>query len=291
MRAVSLIAGLALAGAPAPALAQAQGPDAGNEAAKAAAPGNEAAKAAANCAACHGARGEGNPAAGSPRLAAQSQYYLSRQLRAYADGSRDNAVMTPIAKALTPQQWESLAAHYANLDAPPAQSAAPASAKTARGRTLGAVGDERRQIQACENCHGPGGTGEPPDNPYLAGQIGKYLQAALEEFKNGTRKTDPTQQMPMISRQLGPDDIAAVSEYYASQHPPKPAPTVTAQLSKDARTAKPGDTPTQPGAGSQPAQGTGTEQGSPTLGGTQGPGGGGGPSGSSASGGKSGGTP
>ena len=69
------------------------------------------------CAACHGARGEGGTT-GAPRLAGHSQAYLAQQLAAYADGRRQHSVMTPIARALPPEEREALAAYYARLPLP-----------------------------------------------------------------------------------------------------------------------------------------------------------------------------
>jgi cytochrome c oxidase subunit II len=42
----------------------------------------------APCAGCHGARGEGNEALAAPMLAAQNDWYLVAQLKAYRDGRR-----------------------------------------------------------------------------------------------------------------------------------------------------------------------------------------------------------
>jgi cytochrome c553 len=74
---------------------------------------------AQSCANCHGARGEGG-LTGAPLLAGLAQAYLERQLAAYADGTREHSVMTPIAKRLTLQERAQLAAYYAGLRAPPA---------------------------------------------------------------------------------------------------------------------------------------------------------------------------
>ena len=69
------------------------------------------------CAGCHGMAGEGRPEAGYPRLRGQPSAYLERQLEAYADGRRPNAIMTPIAQRLTAQERAALAAHFANAAA------------------------------------------------------------------------------------------------------------------------------------------------------------------------------
>ena len=245
------------------------------------------------CISCHGAQGEGNSAGGFPRIAGQSAYYLAKQLTAFAKESRNNPIMTPIAKAMSEQQMRDVSAYYASAEAPataPAQGSAnskPAAAALERGRLLAGVGDESVRVQACANCHGPAGAGEAPSYPYLAGQHAAYLSAALAEWKSGARKTDASGQMPAIAKLLSDQDIAALAAFYSAQQPPAPAgrninvasgsaekPVVEAAA--DAGGPKPGE--------SSPMQGTGSEQGSPVTGGSQGIGGGGGASGAGPSG-------
>jgi cytochrome c553 len=239
----------------------------------------------ATCASCHGAKGEGNPASNFPRIAGQSKAYLARQLKNYADGSRKNQVMEPIAKGLTPQQIDAVAGYFSALSPPEAKSAQGNKNAQAlkRGETLATVGDDKLGVQGCANCHGPGGSGEPPTYPYLGGQHAGYLSAALTEWKNGTRKTDPSMQMNLIAKRLSDADINALSAYYAAQMPPVPA---------SQRTNTAAGTPQRPAAPSGTAQGSssgsqavGAEQGAPTSGGSQGIGGGGASSGSGSTGG------
>ena len=52
------------------------------------------------CASCHGSDGGGQ--ASFPRLAGMNAAYMLKQLGDFASGSRANAVMQPIAKALAP---------------------------------------------------------------------------------------------------------------------------------------------------------------------------------------------
>jgi cytochrome c553 len=185
------------------------------------------------CASCHGVHGEGNPQLGAPRIAGQPKAYLERQLEAYADGRRYNEVMMPVARELTAADRAQLAAFYSSLDAPRTRSSASAgsTAGNARGRTLATLGDETRQVQACENCHGPSGTGFGGVTPYLAGLDARYLETALRQWKEDKRRTDPAGIMPVIARQLSDADIKAIAAYYSSLPPPqrlastrKPAP-------------------------------------------------------------------
>jgi cytochrome c553 len=64
------------------------------------------------CASCHGARGEGNTAI--PRVAGQHNDYLVVQLKAFASGSRDNAVMHLIAKSMTPEEVRDVSAYLSS---------------------------------------------------------------------------------------------------------------------------------------------------------------------------------
>jgi cytochrome c553 len=183
-------------------------------------PGLSVAQVAQQCAACHGGHGEGSADMGTPRIAGQSQAYLQRQLEAYANGARKNAVMAEIAKALSAEQRKEVAAHYAQLTAP----TRPASHRraSARARTLVTKGDQKRGVPPCESCHGRGGIGLAPA-PYLAGQVTNYLKAALAEWKSGARKTDPTGQMPHVAQKLSETDMRALAQYFGALPAPQAA--------------------------------------------------------------------
>jgi cytochrome c553 len=172
------------------------------------------------CAGCHGMNGEGRPEAGYPRLAGQLAPYLERQLEAYADGRRESIVMSPLARRLSAEERGRLAAHFSGAAAKPA-SAAPVTG-SARGETLATVGDNRLRVQACQNCHGPAGSGRAPFGAYLAGLHATYIKAELVAWREGKRHTDPSGAMAVIARHLSAADIDAVAAYYSSLPPPAP---------------------------------------------------------------------
>jgi len=65
------------------------------------------------CAACHGA--DGNSAnAMWPKLAGQHATYLVKQLKDFKSGARKDPMMAPMAKPLSDQDMENLAAYYAS---------------------------------------------------------------------------------------------------------------------------------------------------------------------------------
>ena len=67
------------------------------------------------CIACHGVQGEGSAASGFPRLAGLDAGYVHAQLEAFAAGKRNNAMMTPIAQALSAAERKQLADYYSGL--------------------------------------------------------------------------------------------------------------------------------------------------------------------------------
>ena len=223
------------------------------------------------CVPCHGARGEGKPAAGFPRIAAQSQHYIRRQLDSYADGSRRDPVMEPIARGLPPALRAEVAAYYAQADAPGVSGASVFTQSwEERGRLLANQGDLTNRVQACVNCHGPGGVGQPPALPYLAGLDHSYIRTTLIAWQDGRRRNDAGQQMATIAKGLRPEDIDAVARYYAGLTPPKPAPLDMVQPPRPQLMAA-GTTPSVTvGTDTPQDTGVGIESGAPKTGGEHG---------------------
>lgn len=75
---------------------------------------------AAVCAACHGAEGI-SVLPDYPNLAGQKVKYLEMSIKAYRDGQRKHAVMSPMAAGLSDADIQDLAVYFAAL---PAQSPA-----------------------------------------------------------------------------------------------------------------------------------------------------------------------
>src|SRR3546814_12067246 len=115
-----------------------------------------------------------------------SDLYMYKQLLDYASGARPNAIMSPIAKALTQAQMEDVSAYYASIEEAPYFPPPEVDGLTLQhGGRLSAVGSAEKGIQACVNCHGPAGTGMPPSFPYLAGQYANYIQLEFREWQIG----------------------------------------------------------------------------------------------------------
>jgi len=216
------------------------------------------------CAGCHGMAGEGRAEVGYPRIHGQPPAYLERQLDAYADGRRQSIVMAPLAKRLGADERAALAAHFANIDLPVRPSTTPVASE--RGRELATVGDNRLRVQACQNCHGPEGMGQPPFGAALAGLDATYLEAQLRAWREDVRKTDPSNAMTVIARNLTENDVTAVAAYYASLRPLR-------LRGEPLRPSRP--VPAMPSSNGGPVPtGRGAEGGAATQEGAQGPGGG-----------------
>ncbi len=67
------------------------------------------------CGSCHGQEGiSSNPL--WPNIAGQQELYMVKQLKAFRDGTRSDPLMSPMAKALTDDDIEDLAAYYSSLE-------------------------------------------------------------------------------------------------------------------------------------------------------------------------------
>lgn len=165
------------------------------------------------CAQCHAYNGGSDGTGAFPRIAGQPVQYLVAQLQDFASGARRNAVMSPIAKGLSPDDLAEVAAYYANASAPFLPLKAGDQTLIKRGEQLATFGDEFKRVQACNNCHGPGGAGEPPMIPYLAGQYAHYTAFELQMWKRGYRKNSP-EVMLQIAKKLDDQDIQAVAAYF-----------------------------------------------------------------------------
>ncbi|MFM0207401.1 c-type cytochrome [Paraburkholderia sediminicola] len=174
------------------------------------------AKGVAACISCHGAKGEGNAAAGFPRLAGVSASYLSAQLTAFADGTRQNPIMQPMAKLLSAHERDAVAQYFAGLQPPPGIKASDnESAKPSDvGAWIATRGRWNEGLPACVQCHGPGGIGVGATFPPLAGQPASYIASQLHSWKSGTRPPGPMALMAAVAGKLSDTDITAVAAYY-----------------------------------------------------------------------------
>src|SRR5690606_37855459 len=113
--------------------------------------------------------------------------YLLKQMQDFASGSRDNAVMKPIADALSPDERSAMASYYAQLPipAPWIRPAAAPLPDTDPGARLAMRGAWEKGVPACVQCHGPGGRGVGDTFPAIAAQPAGYLATQLQAWQKG----------------------------------------------------------------------------------------------------------
>lgn len=90
----------------------------------------------------------------------------------------------------------------------------------------------QQRIAACTACHGVHGEGTPESGffPRLAGKPAGYLARQLKDFQDGLRKYGP---MEYTVRQLSPDYMREIAEYFAAQDVPyarSPVPNISAEI-------------------------------------------------------------
>lgn len=71
----------------------------------------------------------------------------------------------------------------------------------------------QKKSATCVACHGENGLGTAPEFPVLAGQYASYLEHALTQYKNGTRKNAI---MAGFAVGLSEQDIKDLAAYYAA---------------------------------------------------------------------------
>ncbi|MBV2182865.1 MAG: c-type cytochrome [Castellaniella sp.] len=172
------------------------------------------------CVTCHGARGEGSAAANFPYLAGQGGAYLEEQLKALADGSRQNPIMKPIASALSEPQRHAVATYAASLPRPWDAAQLAAKAQTyPDGKDTGAWlanrGDWSKQVPACTQCHAAGGIGVGSQFPAIAGLSKTYIIEQFNLWRHDQRPAGPGQVMGNIAKRLAEPQIEAVATYFA----------------------------------------------------------------------------
>lgn len=171
--------------------------------------------AALACITCHGADGKGMDAGGFPDIAGFSAAYLAKQIHDFRNGTRENAIMVPIAKALSDEETQSVTTYMESLNKAVVDEVSRAKSPENPGERLALRGDWSRGIPECVACHGPVGIGVGDAFPPLAGQGAKYLATQLTAWQQGTRTNDENDLMGHIARALTDDEIIAVSDYFA----------------------------------------------------------------------------
>lgn len=166
------------------------------------------------CALCHGIDGVSRMAK-FPRLAAQPEAYLAKQLRDFqlAHRQNDDNVMMDNAALLSPAEVQVVARYFSDQEAPDPIEAIEGTDRAAGGALFNA-GRPSENLPACAACHVKG---DPAANyPAITSQHPGYIEKQLRDFKEGRRHNDPDGVMRSVAAKLSARDIAAVAAYAGS---------------------------------------------------------------------------
>ena len=170
----------------------------------------DAARGLPACVSCHGAGGNSTISV-NPKLAAQQESYLYKQLMDFTTPARNQPVMTTYAKMLSDEEKHNIAAYLASQQSKP--NAAKNKDTIDLGKKIYRGGIAETKVPACASCHGASGNGMPVQYPRIAGQHQDYTVAQLGLFKSGARNNSP--QMTTIVKRMSDDVMKAVADYIA----------------------------------------------------------------------------
>lgn len=162
------------------------------------------------CIACHGAAGN-STISQNPKLAGQHGAYIHKQLVDFKGPTRNNAIMTSIAKGMTEDDIQNVIAYLAKQK--PSPGAAKNKDTVELGKKIYRGGIAEKSVPACASCHSANGVGIPAQYPRLAGQHQDYTAAQLIAFRTGARKN--SEPMTTIAKRMSDEEIQAVSDYVA----------------------------------------------------------------------------
>jgi sulfide dehydrogenase cytochrome subunit len=157
------------------------------------------------CAGCHGTNGLSSSP--MPIIAQLDADYLKKVMKQYKNDERPSTIMGRLTKGYTDEQLDGIAAFFSS------QTWVSPQQELDRNMVRKGSGLHREQ---CEMCHQDGGRYMDGEIPRLAGQWRRYLEIAMEEYKDPQRKM-PDETMTMIMTDLEPEQIRALAYFYASQ--------------------------------------------------------------------------
>jgi cytochrome c553 len=169
------------------------------------------------CTDCHGPSGQGyHGYLTMPRLAGQTPEYIEKQLRSFAERSRERDLFINMGRVhgLSPDMRAAMAAHFRGLDPRPIGGGPRNLLGT--GKRIYDEGIPEANIPACAACHGPDAKGQQAI-PRLAGQLYSFTVKELTNWSKGrgqaAARDDTSAVMTPIAHALSPAQISAIAAY------------------------------------------------------------------------------
>ena len=158
------------------------------------------------CTGCHGIFNYKNayPTYNVPRIGGQNEAYLVIALQAYNSGLRTHKTMNSQAQSLSDQDLEDIAAYISTQP----------NTQASKQKLAGDAVAGKTKSTVCHACHGPVGKSTQPIYPNLGGQHADYIEKALHDYRDGTRK-NPF--MSGFAGALSDADIKDIAAWYGSQ--------------------------------------------------------------------------
>lgn len=158
-----------------------------------------------SCAHCHGT--DGNSSSGLyPNLAGQTREYVFRQIMAFKEGKRKNAMMSPSVGILSEQDAQDLAEYFSS------QTMLRGSFKP--DPALVAQGKKVAEEAQCAACHQVGFKGLN-EIPRISRQKHTYVIKQLKDYRDGVRVNDEGI-MAATVKNLTDEQIEALGHYLSS---------------------------------------------------------------------------
>jgi cytochrome c553 len=158
----------------------------------------------ASCAHCHGT--DGNSSSQQyPNLAGQTKEYVYLQIKAFKEGKRVNAQMSPMVGILNDEDMQNLGDFY-NFQTLTRRAVQADPVLVEQGKKLA----EEKQ---CASCHQPGYKGLK-EFPRLARQKRDYIVKQLKDYRDGTRTTD-NGVMAATAKDLTDEQIQALGHFFS----------------------------------------------------------------------------
>ena len=162
------------------------------------------------CIACHGIDGN-SVLSVNPKLGGQHAGYISKQLKNFKSGLRENAVMAGMVANLTEDEMINLGQYFSEQLV--LLSKAQTNGVGSLGEKIFRAGIKDKGVAACASCHGPAGHGIPDKYPRLNAQHSEYTLSQLNAFRLEIRKNDPAEIMRTIAQKLTEQEMQAVADY------------------------------------------------------------------------------
>ena len=162
------------------------------------------------CIACHAIDGNSLIPV-NPKLGGQHAAYITKQLKNFKSGLRENAVMAGMVANLTEKDMINLGQYFSEQDI--LLSLSEKNGIGSLGEEIFRAGLKSKGVAACASCHGPSGHGIPDKYPRLNAQHSQYTLSQLNSFRRELRKNDPDSGMRTIAQKLTEKEMQAVSDY------------------------------------------------------------------------------